>query len=319
MPEGQVFLIQSSGSPAEHHTFSFPDRTFADEVSRHSYYRHENWHISTRDQDFGRVQAGDYILHYTTGDVESAPRQIKRIYEVVAVERIEEDITRALKESKISKEQAESLSKHPHLLRLKPHLILNRGLELSLIRTWVRDGKFSKKMDNCGRIGFDICQVEESDYDNVVEWNKNIPTEPQVTIGSLLEEDLRRYIAAQKLFEAMFGAAYSGYQLFVGEDGRTGELYDTGVVGQIDLLYKNKEDGDYLVVELKRTEETSDAAVGQIARYLGWVKDNLAKENRVRGLLVVRSASEELQYATKALRDCQLATYEVVFKFNVTT
>ena len=71
-----------------------------------------------------------------------------------------------------------------------------------------------------------------------------------------------------------------------------------------------------MVVELKRAEDTSESAVGQIARYLGWVEENFAKENRVQVLLVVRSASKESRYAVKALKDCELATYEVIFRFD---
>lgn len=316
MPEGQVFLIQSSGSPAEHSIFSFSDRTFADEVMKHLYYRHENWHISSRDRDFGKVKLGDYVLHYCTGDVESNPRQIRNLYEVIGIEKIEEDVSLSLRQGKITKEQAESLIQHPHILRLKLHLSLRRGLELSLIRTWVGEGRLSKKMKNCGQLGFDICQVEKTDYDSIVEWNKSLPAEPSVTIGSIMEEEVRRYVAALESLEAVLGPTYAGYKLYSGEDGKTGELYDTEVVGEIDLLYQNQESGDFLVVELKRTEDTSDSVVGQIGRYLGWVGDNLAKERNVRGLIIVRSASEELRYAVKALRDCQLATYDLVFRFH---
>ena len=99
-------------------------------------------------------------------------------------------------------------------------------------------------------------------------------------------------------------------------DGRvTGELYDTKTVGQIDLLYQNA-NGDLLVVELKRTEDTPDKAVGQIARYIGWVQENIGKGKVVESILVARSASEELKYATRALKDCMLFTYEIQFKFN---
>lgn len=81
------------------------------------------------------------------------------------------------------------------------------------------------------------------------------------------------------------------------------------------ISYQSQKTGDFLVVELKRTSETSDAAVGQIARYIGWIKENLAKEKSVQGIIIAHSASEELRYAVKAISNCKFATYEV--KFNI--
>ena len=316
MAEKQVFLIQSSGKAAEHISIAFSDRTYADEVTRHGYYRHEGWDTKTRDQDFGKVNVGDYVLHYCTTDVESFPGQIKNIYEVVAVERIDNDIEKALKKGKITKVEAEQLAKAPHVLKLRLQITLNKELELAVIRKWVQDGILSGAMNNCGRLGFNICKVDPEDFEKIIEWNKSQPPEPPTTLGAIMEEDLRHYIASQSTIESMFGENYKGYELYKVQDGRiTGELYDTKTVGQIDLLYQNKT-GDLLVIELKRTEDTSDSAVGQIARYLGWVRDNLGKTKKVEGLLVARSASEELKYAVKALKECKLFTYEIQFKFS---
>jgi len=139
------------------------------------------------------------------GDVESSPRQTRAIYEVVAVEKIDEDVGRALREGRITKDEAERLTQQPHVLRLRRHLTLNQGLELSLIRAWVGEGRLSKNMNNCGRLGFNICQVESGDYEAIVEWNRTVPPEPLASVGSILEEDLRRHIAAQKSLAPMFG------------------------------------------------------------------------------------------------------------------
>lgn len=316
MTDLQVFLIQSSGKTAEHMTVAFSDRTYADEVIKHGYYRHETWDSKARDQDFGKVKVGDHILQYCTNDAEPYPGQIKNIYEIAAIEKIDDDIEKALKKGKINKADAEQLARFPHILRLRLHATLNKGLELANIRKWIEEGILSSSMNNCGRIGFNICQIDQKDYETIIEWNKSQPPEAPTALGALLEEDLRSYIASQPTIEPMFGEVYKGYELYKEPDGRiTGELYDTKTVGQIDLLYQN-ETGDLLVVELKRTEDTTDKAVGQIARYLGWVQDNIGKTKNVEGLLVARSASEELKYATKALRNCKLCTYEIQFRFS---
>ena len=312
-----AFLIQSSGKTAEHWTTSFPYRTYADEVIKHGYYRNESWDVKKRDQDFGKVNVGGYILHYCTNDVEDYPGQIKNIFEVVSIEKIEDDIEKALKIKKITKDEATNLAKSPHVIKLRLHTTLNKGLKLSLIRKWVQNGILSKAMNNCGRLGFNICEVDWKDYETIIEWNRNQPHEPPLALGAMLEEDLRHYIAGLPKLEPFFGENYKGYKLFQEPDGQiTGELYDTKTIGQIDLLYQN-EYGDLLVIELKRTEDTSDKAVGQIARYLGWVREHLANTKKAEGILVARSASEELHYAIKALKDCKFFTYEIQFKFTL--
>lgn len=316
MSSRKVFLIQSSGKTAEHAGATFKDRTYADEAIKHGYYRNDLWDVKGRDQDFGEVSVGNYVIQYCTNDVESYPGQIRNIYEVIGLEKIDDDVDRALKKGTIDKKEAEQLKKQFHIIRLRIHLTLKKGLELSLIRKWVEDNTFSPGMNNCGRLGFNICEVDWNDYETMEEWDQRQVPEPSYSIGSLLEEDLRRYIAGLPSLEPVWGEKYRGYKLYSESDRIvTGELYDTKIVGQIDLLYQNA-NGDLLVVELKRTEDTPDKAVGQIARYTGWILENIGKGKTVESILIARSASEELKYATRALRDCKLFTYEIQFKFN---
>jgi RecB family endonuclease NucS len=53
------------------------------------------------------------------------------------------------------------------------------------------------------------------------------------------------------------------------------------------------------VVELKRGRG-SDAVVGQVSRYMGWVKENLAGSHRVFGIILAADADEEMRYAVAA-------------------
>ena len=251
MASRQVFLIQSSGKNAEHAAATFKDRTYADEAIKHGYYRNDSWDVKGRDQDFGKVSVGDYVIQYCTNDVESYPGQIRNIYEVINLEKIDDDVDRALKKGTIDKKEAEQLKKQFHIIRLRIHLTLKKGLELSLIRKWVEDNTFSSAMNNCGRLGFNICEVGWNDYQTIAEWDQRQVPEPSYSIGSLLEEDLRRYIAGLPSLESIWGEKYRDYRLYTESDGRiTGELYDTKIVGQIDLLYQNGNNG-LLVVELK--------------------------------------------------------------------
>ena len=99
------------------------------------------------------------------------------------------------------------------------------------------------------------------------------------------------------------------------EDEDAGYEYPTGV-GRIDLLAKHRKKKEWLVVELKR-DQTNDETVGQVLRYIGWVRRHLSKkEERVRGLIIARDPKEPLLYALDAFpgREIELQRYEVEFE-----
>jgi len=84
-------------------------------------------------------------------------------------------------------------------------------------------------------------------------------------------------------------------------------------VGRIDLLAKHKNEPHWLVVELKRNQ-TSDQTVGQLLRYIGWVKQHLAVDGEeVYGLIICREADKSLHYALSTVPNVELRLYEVEF------
>jgi len=99
-----------------------------------------------------------------------------------------------------------------------------------------------------------------------------------------------------------------------GEKDRAVE-YPTSV-GRIDLLAKHRRQARWLVVELKR-DQTSDATVGQVMRYMGWVAANLAQEgDEVRGLVIAHEADEGMRLAITAAANVHLMFYEVEFRLR---
>jgi hypothetical protein len=54
--------------------------------------------------------------------------------------------------------------------------------------------------------------------------------------------------------------------------------------------------------------------MGQVMRYMGWVKEKL-NDNNVRGIIVAGKYDERLDYARKILPDLEVFIYEV--KFNL--
>jgi hypothetical protein len=83
-------------------------------------------------------------------------------------------------------------------------------------------------------------------------------------------------------------------------------------VGEIDLFAKHKTDRKYLVIELK-VVKTSDDVIGQILRYMGWVKLNLARgENeKVEGLIIAPGIDEKTFCSLVDLNDISVSLYRL--------
>jgi hypothetical protein len=99
------------------------------------------------------------------------------------------------------------------------------------------------------------------------------------------------------------------------DDGEyIGQQYDTKEVGRIDLLCRNKKTKNYVVIELKKGRE-SDKVVGQILRYMGWVKTNLVKNGeKVRGIIITFEGDPDLKlkYSLELIKDLiQLKFYKI--------
>jgi hypothetical protein len=87
-------------------------------------------------------------------------------------------------------------------------------------------------------------------------------------------------------------------------------------VGRIDLLARHKSEDRWLVVELKR-DQSSDATVGQVLRYMGWVQEHLASANdSVEGLIIALQSDDRLAYALRPIPNVRVMLYEVSFRLR---
>jgi hypothetical protein len=87
-------------------------------------------------------------------------------------------------------------------------------------------------------------------------------------------------------------------------------------VGRIDLLAHHRTEPRWLVIELKR-KQTSDETVGQMLRYIGWVKRNLAQaSDTVEGLIIAKQSDEAIRYALSATSGIAINHYEVEFRLK---
>lgn len=84
----------------------------------------------------------------------------------------------------------------------------------------------------------------------------------------------------------------------------------------IDFLALDKDRNELVVIELKRGK-TSDATVGQMLRYINWVKEKVASQNQnVRGIIVAHDIDEALRFAAKGLVNVSVKTYSVTFSLQ---
>lgn len=151
----------------------------------------------------------------------------------------------------------------------------------------------------------EILGIEKFDWINKFLWNYGREYEEEeeetfITLG--LEKDLRKFLTLNP------HVLEKGLELV-----ENGEEYDTHEVGRIDLLFKDK-NKNFVVVELKR-RKTGDSVVGQILRYMGWVRENLGEN--VRGIIVIGEPYDKLDYALKPIEQIvQLKYYRVKFEIS---
>lgn len=103
---------------------------------------------------------------------------------------------------------------------------------------------------------------------------------------------------------------------FTDEDGNEGKQYYTEDAGYIDILAKDKDD-NFVVFELKKGRK-NDEVIGQVLRYIGWVRKNLAIEGEgVRGVIIVGAKDQKLEYALQEISDkVSVKLYKISFRLE---
>lgn len=101
-------------------------------------------------------------------------------------------------------------------------------------------------------------------------------------------------------------------KLYEDEDGKDGRQYPTDV-GIVDLLCRDKT-GGFVVIELKKGQ-VSDKVVGQVLRYVGWVKEKVAQNESVRGIILSHEHDQKLEYAIKGSNELEIQYYKINMSF----
>ena len=100
----------------------------------------------------------------------------------------------------------------------------------------------------------------------------------------------------------------SGLTLFE-DEGINGLEFPVG--GRFIDILATDSDGNYVVIELK-VSKGYDRVVGQLLRYVAWIRKNQTEPGQsVRGIIVARHISEDLLLACSGVQGVQLFEYEL--------
>lgn len=127
----------------------------------------------------------------------------------------------------------------------------------------------------------------------------------------VLEKHLEDFLV-QNWSQTVLG---KNYDIFKDEGQLVGQQYPSDT-GPIDILAISKDKKELLVVELKKGR-ISDVVVGQIQRYMGYVKEELAEEGQVvRGVIVALEDDIRLRRALSVASNIDFYKYEVKFRLE---
>lgn len=156
------------------------------------------------------------------------------------------------------------------------------------------------------RFADEIEQLIEGKRQPVIVANDVTIEDPAIFV---LEKHLEDFLVAN-WSQTDLGIEYDIFQ----EDGEIrGQQYPTDT-GNMDILAISKDKTKLLVVELKKGR-ASDAVVGQIQRYMGYVKEELAEDHQsVEGVIIALDDDIRIRRALAVTNNIRFLKYQISFK-----
>jgi len=222
---------------------------------------------------------------------------------------------------KLTEEQREGLSHGRSFYRAEYGVSLD-GIQVwekrSPVEDYVPHLRFIENKENWfAYFQGGVRQITEEDFRTITQGPSLLELSRQPSGETLesasefaLEAHLEEFL--DKNWEKIdFGAKLEKYRT----EDQTGRQFPAGP-WSIDFLCLDKATKNLVVVELKKGK-SSDAVVGQILRYMSWVKRNLANSTqKVSGIIVAKEVDDALRYAVQDLREVHVLTYKVDFKLS---
>ncbi|MCZ7673542.1 MAG: endonuclease NucS [Chloroflexi bacterium] len=157
-----------------------------------------------------------------------------------------------------------------------------------------------------------VYEITESQYLPLVEGSSiESVTNSDESVENQNEFVLEKYL--EEFIVSNFATIFKGkLKIYEDSEGLDGQQYFTDV-GAIDILAVELATNYFVVIELKKGR-SSDRVVGQILRYMGWIKENLCTDNQlVKGLIICRDPDPKLSYALTMVNNVDVAYYSVSF------
>jgi len=157
-----------------------------------------------------------------------------------------------------------------------------------------------------------VYELTESQYLSLVqEATPELFTTSDETVENQNEFVLEKYL--EDFIVSNFNTIFKGeLEIYEDAEGIDGQQYSTDI-GPIDILAIEQASNSFVVIELKKGRP-SDKVVGQILRYMGWVKQNLCTDNQeVKGLVICRDPDPKLSYALTMVNNIDIRYYSVSF------
>ncbi|MEZ5820827.1 MAG: endonuclease NucS [Xanthobacteraceae bacterium] len=145
-----------------------------------------------------------------------------------------------------------------------------------------------------------LTEVSGEEFNNLLPNNDSATQKYLPIVGNAGEvvEDEQMFVLEKYLEEFIvsnFDAIFQGnLRIYYDSEGNRGQQYTTDI-GPIDILAVESQSNSFVVIELKRGRP-SDQVIGQILRYMGWVKEKLCADGQeVKGLVICQAQDEKLR------------------------
>jgi tetratricopeptide (TPR) repeat protein len=128
---------------------------------------------------------------------------------------------------------------------------------------------------------------------------------PEFDLDNLkITETIEAYKKQYDLVEALYDNIHALEKLGYNLDVIDRQVICKGVGGRIDILTKDKENGDFVIIQLKNSQ-ASKSTFNQILECMGWARDRLSTGEKVKGIIISKGFDDEFKLALDNVDDIE--------------